>query len=90
RVTHSQTDVFNINVHSKTSYDIRPISINGTEFRLRFYDTSGTLQLAPNTEMQFLFSRKACLPKNTIRGLYAVRRGYAGILPSDLISTSGN
>lgn len=90
RVTHSQTDVFNINVHSKTSYDIRPISINGTEFRLRFYDTSGTLQLAPNTEMQFLFSRKACLLKNTIRGLYAVRRGYAGILPSDLISTSGN
>lgn len=90
RVVHSQTDVFNINIHSKTLYDIRPISVNGTEFRIRFYDAAGTLQLNPNTEMQFLFSRKACLPKNTIRGLYAVRRGYAGILPSDLISASGN
>lgn len=90
QVIHLQTDVFNISAISKTVYDAKVISTSGTEFRVRFYDAAGVLKLTPDNNMQFLFSRRANLPKNVIRGSFAVKRGFAGLLPNDLVSTSGN
>ena len=89
-VTHQQTDVFNISVSSRTTLRTVVAGVSGTLFRVRFYDQSGTLLLSPTTNMQFLFSRKAYLRKNVIRGMHTVRRGYARILPDQLGDAGGN
>lgn len=90
-VSHLETDTFNIKIEERdVPIKIKTLSVASNLFRLRFYDNTNTKIITPTTDMQFYFSRKAMVPKNVLRGVYAVRRGYGGILPADLVSATGN
>lgn len=90
-VNHSEVDPFNITIQERdVPIKIKVITVSENLFRLRFEDNTNTKIITPTTDMQFYFSRKATVPKNRLRGLYSVRRGYGGILPADLTSASGN
>ncbi len=90
RVTHLQSDVYNASIQSLTILNTKIAGVSGTEFRVRFYNQTGTLLLVPSTDMQFLFSRKANLPKTALRGIFSVKRGFTAVLTSDLANANGN
>lgn len=90
-VTHPSCDPINISVTAYDgSYRAQPKNLSATSFDIGFYTSAGAAVTTPDTSMKFFFSRNGYARRDNLRGTVCVRRGYAPINASKLISPSGN
>lgn len=90
-VTHTECDQYNISIVPMMGGNRAVLTdVSSVNFKVKFLDVSNIAQLAVPSGTAFIFSRKANIAKTRRKGLYGVRRGYAAIGASDLVSASGN
>jgi len=92
-VTHPEADRKSaVIVSSRGSSSIArsDSQISDTQFKVKFYDNTGTAVTTPNTDMRFFFSRRGAVRVNTLDGIFAVNRSYCGVNHNKLASGSGN
>lgn len=90
-VTHPACDQFNLSlVGREDGLRVGAGAIDGTSFKVRFYDSTGAQVTTVSTLMKFYVTRRARALKNALSGSVSIQAGYAPVDANNVVSTTGN